>query len=216
MTRPIILLDCDGPLADFVGAYLGEVEKLTRTRISHDDIDKWHIHECDAVVRAANDAGLTAPSLRMMVHSRISHRGWCTMIDPKPYASELVERLQAIGDVYIVTSPWCSSPTWVFERTKWCKRELGIDADHVVFTEAKHLVYGDIFVDDKPEHVRAWSERWPDGKAILFDMPHNRGTDVGRAIRGDMGLVTTISTKIGADRLRGRLERFLERTARDE
>lgn len=33
---------------------------------------------------------------------------------------------------------------------------------------------GDIFVDDKPAHVRAWQAANPAGMAYLFDAPYNR------------------------------------------
>lgn len=184
MTRPIILLDCDGPLANFTAAYLATVRRITGKQILPSEIDRWDIHKCDPVRKAAESCCFTSSELRSFVDQYIKRPGWCDEIPTTSAAAENVERLRAIGDVYIVTSPWRSSPTWVHERTRWCKRELGIDADHVIHTEAKHLIYGDIFVDDKPEHVRAWSERWPDGTAILFDMPHNRGADVGRAIHG--------------------------------
>lgn len=174
MVRPVILLDCDGPLADFAGAYLRALDEETGYKHTPEEVDRWEIHDCAFFVYAARQVGLEPSELRRRVDAHVLRPGFCDSIQPQPGVRIAVEKLKELGDVYVVTSPWYSSTTWMHERLHWCARKYGIHRAHVIQAGRKHLIRGDVFVDDKPSHVEEWARHWPEGKAILFDMPHNR------------------------------------------
>ncbi len=172
----IILLDCDGPLADFTGAYLDAVHALTGQRITHDDVDRWDIHLTDAFARA--DA-VFGGGLRAAVARRVVEPGFCLSIRPHPEARDAVNRLARVAEVWCVTSPWRSSPTWMAERTEWIATHFPeIGDQRVVHATHKCLVDGDMFVDDKAGHVKEWAKRRPGKVGVLFDMHHNQADDV--------------------------------------
>lgn len=173
--KPVILLDCDGPLADFTGAYLDAVHRETGCIIKAYEIDQWHIHQCAAFKAAAAAANMSPKDLKSRVVQQICKPGFCEDLRPHAKALEAVEQLQSIGEVFVVTSPWASSPTWMYERMHWVAEHFHIPREHVIQTGRKHLIRGDVFVDDKLEHIVEWSAAWPTATAILFDMHHNRG-----------------------------------------
>lgn len=168
-----ILIDVDGVLADFSGHYLDTLHRLTGVRAYAAQIDRWHIHECEWFPASAKRA----------IEDEIVKPGWCGRIPMFPYAPALVSALREIGTLYAVTSPWVSSPHWMHERTEWLHYKLGIRARHVVHAQVKHIIAGDILIDDKPAHVEEWSQSNQRGRGILFTAPHNRGHQLSRGVR---------------------------------
>ena len=180
----IILLDCDGPMADFTTAYLDALYAETGARHHASEVDRWAIHECPFFVAHAKGlGGSQSGSLRAQCDARVVAPGFCASIRPQPGAREAVAALRGIGDVYVVTSPWFTSRTWMHERTAWLWEHFGIHGNRVIHTSSKALIRGDMFVDDKPSHVFDWQDAWPNGRALLLDMPHNQDGGVPRVSR---------------------------------
>ena len=198
MTRPTILLDVDGPMADFASSYLDAYYWETGERRRVGDVDRWDIHKAGWFVERALAMGTTPHVLRARVDAHVIRPDFCSLITPRTEAIEAVAELRQIADVYVVTSPWTSSPTWVYERTRWIERHFGIPPKNVIHTAAKHLVHGDLLLDDKPSHVESWGERWPDGFALLYGMPHNR--DAEGLTRVDWDDVITVARALVAAR----------------
>lgn len=190
---PIVLLDVDGPLADFTGAYLDVVHSITGLRFEEHDVDRWSIAECPFFVEAAAHQGISVQQLRKAVEGYITSEGFCRSIRAKKEAVEAVREIVRMGaEVYVVTSPWHTSRTWMHERLHWVADHFPIPRNHIIQTGCKKRVHGDVFVDDKFSHVMEWSREWKDGTAILFDLPHSRQElhgsrrDVGSSVyRGD-------------------------------
>lgn len=169
----IILLDADGVLYDFQQRYLttynatvaGSVQfyvpAVTRT-ITKDDWNKWNMEDCEWY-----DGGIGG-----VVADAIRTPGWCYSIPLYPHAQKAVADLQTYGDVHIVTSPW-NGPHWAHERTKAIERDFGLRGDKVIHAKSKRLITGDIFIDDKPQHVVEW-RAFHGGYARLWDQPYNR------------------------------------------
>ena len=181
---PVLLLDCDGPLAQFTEAFLVELQKVTGGRL-HDveEVDRWDIHEAPFFLERARTMKLSPNALRNMVYDRVTRPGFCRAIPVQPGAKEAVRRLKEIARIYIVTSPWTSSLTWAGERYAWLKHHFGISGGDVIQGSAKHLVRGDVFVDDKASTVHEWQKASPYGAGFLFDMHHNRLEPTRGAVR---------------------------------
>jgi len=140
---------------------------------------------CDAAAKLTDEE-------RRKVFDIIESTGWCASLPVYPGAQEAVRELSARADVYIVTTAWHGSPTWCHDRTQWLHDHFGISRQNVIYAWAKHLVQGDIFVDDKPSNVREWCEHFPGGVGFVWngwleernrDMEPLRTQDWGRVIK---------------------------------
>lgn len=172
--RPVVLLDVDGPLCNFTQGYLDAFEYETGAKHTTSEVDRWSIADCDFFKKAACDLNIEHRALKAKVDAHVSDPGFCDELKVQPGAQQAVAALSDLADVYAVTSPWDSSPTWMYERHHWLVRHFKIPRARILHTQTKHLVRGHVFLDDKPSHVEAWAAAWPDAHALLFDMPHNR------------------------------------------
>lgn len=173
-TRPVVLLDCDGPLSDFTTGYLDALEKETGMRHLAAEVDQWSIADCDFFLQAAKKINTAPRDLKARVDRHVGVQGFCAQLAVQPGAREAVRTLAKLADVYVVTSPWDSSPTWQYERLHWVAEHFELPRSRVVQTGTKHIIKGDFFIDDKPSHAIEWAMAWPHGVSFLFDMHHNQ------------------------------------------
>lgn len=174
MTAPLILLDCDGVLADFVGAALDVAHDLTARRWVHADITEWDLFEL-----------LVCPKkgpLKEAVRSAVSKKGFCAQIPVLPGADAGVRLLRDAGfRLKVVTSPWRSA-TWCSERFEWLDRHFGFSMADVIFAKDKSVIAGDVLVDDSSVNLIDWHQaRLPceRRRPILWHAPHNANTRTG-------------------------------------
>lgn len=193
--KPVILLDCDGPLSNFTKAYLKVVTAETGFPCRVENVDRWAIHTTEVFRLAAEFKGITVQELKSKVEKHIVRQSFCTDIEVQKEAQAAVEELRSIGEVFVVTSPWDSSPTWMYERLHWCNHHFGISRGNVIQAGTKHLIRGDVFVDDKVSHVRDWQEAWPKGVGVLFSMHHNHLEDSKGIQRGGWELTLEAAKK---------------------
>lgn len=163
--RPTVLLDCDGVLSDFIGAVLPIVYVETGRYYEPHHVDRFDF--CAAL-------GLSDDEKRFVMREISSREGFCHNLDVLPGAVEGVARLGEIAEVYVVTSPWNSNRTWVHEREAWLAENFRIPHRRVIHTSAKHLVRGDVLVDDKTPTCAEWQAAHPKGIAVQWKTPHNR------------------------------------------
>lgn len=164
-----VLLDCDGVLADFVSAML----EACGSSLQPDEITDWGIF--DLIGSADGD------DVRRKALAIADDPDFWRSLPVIPLAQENVAHMMASdSEVFVVTSPWESCKGWDVARRQWLAEHFGIDRYHVVITPAKHVVSGDFFLDDKPEHVRAWRAN-NRGFAVLYDAPYNQGADCFRS-----------------------------------
>lgn len=162
--RPVVLLDCDGVLADFAGGFLKLVNAHFGTAFTPSDVTTYDIAAALGWTREKADEayGLITASVRFAAD-----------LDVFPGAADGVRRLAELAEIYVVTPPWHTQPTWCHDRTNWLWRNFEIPAHRVIHTSAKHLISGDVLIDDKLSHCEEWRARW-DGLAVLWSTPHNR------------------------------------------
>lgn len=164
MRKLRFLVDVDEVLADFRTPALEVMSSVMGRRYSIHDFDVWDIFSV-----------LDGPK-KDLVLSIIDKQGFCHDLQPFPEAQKAIAELQTMCEVYVVTSPY-HSLSWVYERNLWLKTHYGFDKSQVVHTSAKYLVRGDIFLDDKPDHVEAWTRENPHGLGMLWHTPNTRGLD---------------------------------------
>jgi 5'(3')-deoxyribonucleotidase len=159
------LLDVDGVLADFIGGALQIVNDLFGTAHVREDVTQFDI---------AASLGLTAEQGAVMKRAIGAMPRFAGALRVLDGAVEAVRQLHQIAEIYIVTSPWNSNPTWCHDREAWLDRHFGILHARVIHTSAKHLVAGDILVDDKTSTLEQWRAAHPIGIAVQWATPHNR------------------------------------------
>lgn len=160
-----VLIDVDGPVADFCGFYLDIVQTVLGKTFGVDDIDQW---DCGKAL------GLRPDELDA-VHRVLFADGSCSRVRPCKGAINGVLALAEISDVWFVTSPMLQNRTWAHDRANWIVRHFGSAyKSKVVSANRKELVFGDVFVDDKEENLTSWQNRWPASSTVLWDIPPNR------------------------------------------
>lgn len=167
MRRPRVLLDVDGVLADFLTPSLAIFQRLTGHPYTHGDFKTWDIFE--TIPREHESA----------YYEVVNVPGWCRSLPVYEGAQAGVQALKEVADLYIVTSPLSRHPTWTHEREGWLHEHFGIHHRKIVHTSAKYLCIGDVFVDDRPDHIEAWEAEHAGGLGLLWDQPYNRGSKAG-------------------------------------
>lgn len=164
VSKPVVLLDVDEVLVDFVGRALDEIRDITGRDAFRADVKCWDI---DAAI------GLT-PEEAAEKKRRIAQPGFCSSLEPIVGAIGGVRELREMGyDVRAVTSPF-PSKTWANEREEMLCDVFSFNRREVVQTSGKDIVFGDVLVDDKLETCIEWQARWKTSTAILFSAPWNR------------------------------------------
>lgn len=185
MSRPVVLMDCDGPLLDFFNpAREVAMRVLGRTLPEVDTWTSWSVEESmglDRAESAAVRAAFLLPSNRL-----------AEMVRPWPNAVEGMDRLQQIADVVFVTACMDGHPTWSHVRRELL-REIWPKVE-VVQTAAKHRVLGDFLVDDRYETVAGGWKRNAPWKGVLWDMSYNQQCSYSPRVRGWDDLLMLVDT----------------------
>lgn len=168
--KKIVLLDIDDCLSDFNSEFWKLHNRITGSNITVEDIKDW-------------DMSLFS-ELGSEVYELFKYPNLFRNLPVKPYAKELVCNLQKDFDVYLVTDAPSGVTNTVAEKTNkpmsnptddkrlWVAEHFpSIPKSNIIFTSKKHLVMGDILVDDKPQTIQEFMEL--NRKHILVDMPYN-------------------------------------------
>lgn len=163
MSKPVLLLDCDGVLADFNQASLDDIRALTGITYTREEIVEFELLNCFPLSKRD----------KKYIKSLRARPGWCSEIPPFENAKEPVKLLNKLTDLYIVTSPWMSKH-WVPERYEWLEKHFNIPHEKVWFGKHKWMVQGDIFVDDKTENCLDYKSNRPNSHVFLWSTAYNK------------------------------------------
>lgn len=163
----VILLDCDGPLLDLIGATCAELERACArplwnhvTPLKPEHVTQWDLFSL-----------ISDERLRKMARDWWRRPSFWEELRPVPGAKESVAQLRARGwDVVVATSPYESCHGWEAVRREVLHQHFDIHHKDVVFTARKDLLHGACLVDDKQEHVLTSRAT----RAFLFTLPHNQ------------------------------------------
>jgi 5'-nucleotidase len=163
MEAPLILLDQDGPLADFDAALHGVLADL-----GHDP-DEFVATEWDYTRDVNRHFGPEA--VEALDAARLSAH-FFRSLPVTPGAQEGVANLLEAGCRLVVcTAPSLANPTCASDKLWWIERHFPELAERVVITVDKTLVHGDLLLDDKPLVTGAMRPSW---SHLRFD---SKGTD---------------------------------------
>ena len=156
----IVLLDLDDVLADWDGGFRKQWQKAYPELELDAERTTFYIGQEDT------------PEQQERIYSLTHEQGFFESLEPIPGALEAYQDIRALGhDVFIVTSPGTTFDYAAGEKYRWVKGHLGQDAlTSLVMTPSKHIINGDILIDDRPniksEQLASWEH-------VLYDTSYN-------------------------------------------
>ena len=172
MSKPIFLCDVDGVVADFLNPAVDVINRIAGTSHRAEDLKTWNTID-----------GFGVQTHEKAIYAELGREGFCRSLPVASGAREAVRELMKLTDLYFVTAPMHSSPTWVYERSAWLAEHFGAKLNQIVHTSAKHIIRGDFFLDDRPDHVLKWFDRNMSHVSILWHQPYNADADVRPGVR---------------------------------
>ena len=155
-----ILLDMDGPLARWS---VGLFRLCGRPDLTERDVHKWD--------GALDILGLSYDDMWKTVDA--AGAAFWADLEPQAWAYSLVEQLEQLGDLYIVSSQ-SDHPSSVEGKAQWMLKHFPhLYAKRTFFGTDKWLMARPdaILVDDRVKNVRNFNAEG--GVGVLFRMPHN-------------------------------------------
>lgn len=164
MSKPIILCDVDGVLYNYCGVVSGIAG------IPESKFDRWKFTDNLDADEASRYQAAVAKG-RLASHN-LDHESPCGMT-----VREFISELSRIGDVVFLTAPLEGCGNWFKDRTDYLKSIT--DGHKVIWcsTELKHLVYGDVLIEDNLHTANRWVGLPMHGPAIVINRPWNDGPD---------------------------------------
>lgn len=156
--RPVVLLDFDDVLFDFLGTVTKRYNEITGENLSVEDFKTWDLSETGDIhvfMSIIKDPNL-----------------WKDMPE-KDGAMEIVQRLINDGRWNVLICTACTTLEEYVVKVGLIEEKIpGFDTAKILNIADKHLVRGDVIVDDKVENLDKCARYGT--KGILYDMPHNR------------------------------------------
>ncbi len=160
----LILIDQDGPLADFERGFLEhwQAQYPGEFSIPMDERREFYLREeYPSHLTAQVDAIYCAP-------------GFYLDLPPTPGCLEALSALAELGhDVRICTSPLSRYDHCVLEKYRWVEKYFGREfTKRIIVTKDKTIVRGDILIDDNPNIAGVYQPAW---EHVIFAAPYNKG-----------------------------------------
>jgi 5'-nucleotidase len=162
-SKPVILVDQDGPLAQFEARF----EALWRQRHPTHPFVEWDARRTWAIEEEYDEI------YHNDIFTIMDEPGFFTELPIVPGAAVGINHLDAMfpGQVFICTSPMKSNPTCASDKMGWIGHHLGQKwLKKTIITADKTVVNGDYLIDDKYNITGLMEPAW---EHILFTTPIN-------------------------------------------
>jgi 5'(3')-deoxyribonucleotidase len=161
--RPRIGVDADEVLFDFSGHCLRIINRILGTRYGRADATEWDFGNL-----FKGDAGA-----RKEFRARLDYERTASMLAVLPEAGPLLDALEKLGDVWVVTSPMHTNQTWVYDRMM-ALHALGVDRHRIHSASDKSSFDGIVLIDDYAKNLHQWEDGavYPaERRGILWERP---------------------------------------------
>lgn len=154
--KPILLVDQDDVLAEYIKGVIVEFNKEYDTDFTIEDCVDWDL------------VSIFGEQILDAMHRPKLFRE----LEPVANAIEVFERLYKsnLFEMYIVTA---AHPSSVEPKHEWIKEYMPFfPLNHVIVCSKKQMIKGDYLLDDGLHNIKDFAE--VGGTPIIFDRPHNR------------------------------------------
>lgn len=166
MTRPVVLVDMDGPLADFEGAFYD---------LCADQAMPMHAGRVHKRLPCRKHRFLTdclTSQDKKFARYVIENSDWFRHLDVTPGAIQGINELAEHVDVWICTKPLEANARCRDDKAAWIRDHLGTDWEHrLILAPDKSMIRGDLLLDDAPKRLWLTDATW---KPVMFTMPWNQ------------------------------------------
>lgn len=170
----IVLIDIDEVIADFEG----QLRKVWNKKFPHTTLFKNGVRS-DFYI--GSDSSYANSEI---IGDIIGQPGFFKDLAPIRGAKQAIIDIASAGnEVFLVSSPGISYPNVASEKIEWVNKYYGQQMlSRIILTPSKHLVRGDILIDDKPyidhEDIAEWEH-------VLYDKSYNKTVSDKRRITWD-------------------------------
>lgn len=158
MIRPLhVLCDLDSIVADLLPTWIGLYNKEFNEHLTIADITNW-------LGRGPPIPPERSDKLLSFVTGDI-----IASLDPIPGALDHLKLLHDTGhQIHIVSAYSPEAPATATEKVKWTMKHLPwLDPRYITLMSQKHLIVGDVLIDDRPKTIIAYRQQ-PHGKNALL------------------------------------------------
>lgn len=157
----IIHIDMDGITHDFLQTFLDKYNERAKESVVKSDITVWNLEHCLPDKEA----------IKRTFSALNSERFWSDIPLLAPNIPQILESWNDEYDVYLLSSPWNGAS---------CKGKWDLVEEYFPFLngklaliKAKHLVKGDLLIDDKPLNLKKYHQHNSEAKLATIAYPYN-------------------------------------------
>jgi len=157
-----VLVDLDAIVADSLKKWLALYNKdyddnLTVAGVTEYDISK-----------------AVKPEACKTIYDYIRRHDFFDNLEPIEGAIKVLSRLRDDGHNVVILSAPASNPLSAAKKITWAQEHLKVKRQQVMLGHLKHLVKGDVFIDDSPDNIVSYRMAWPDAHVLTIEYPYNR------------------------------------------
>ncbi len=163
MTPLTILVDLDAITADLLTKWLHVINTEFGETLTIRDIQTFHV------------ADACRKEIRHKIYPIIERPGFYADLNLIPGAQDFLSQWKMLGhNVLFCSSP--PTPWGAGEKYQWILDhfgELGFTRKDVILANKKHLIHGDVLIDDYPKNAAEYRAAWPRAHTITIGYPYN-------------------------------------------
>jgi len=165
VTKKSILIDLDSTFVDTLTSWVKHLNaRFVNLDLTVDDINEWDFTSIPKLAHISSHK----------IFNILQEPGFTISLKPMRHAVQVVQRLLAKGnDIYFVTAR--KGKNHMMETFPWIKDYLpNFHKDRIIFCSHKHLIRGDVLVDDRPSTMieyRIWN---PNALVLGIEYEYNK------------------------------------------